>query len=153
MEEQQQATTPLQARAQTVSEKRLTKTFEEIDNKQLDILDESGKNIVERISTFLAILFAVTILNNTFPPKFLAGNVMNKILVFIILGCYLLALAMGMWAIQPRLYMRHNTLEEMSNLLDRMTTHKTRWVKWASILFTVGSGVLVSLIVSIIWNA
>ena len=36
--------------------KQLVTLFHEMENKQLDFLDESGKSIIERIATFLTVL-------------------------------------------------------------------------------------------------
>lgn len=81
-----------------------TETEEEKEKKQPDFLDEAAKSIIERIATFLAILFAVIALGGTFPPKFLVHNTQNTALVIAILICYLVAMGMGMWSIQPRNY-------------------------------------------------
>lgn len=69
-------------------QKRLVSLFTEMDNKQLDFLDESGKSVIERIATFLAVLFGVTVLGNTFPPPYLKGNLPAKWLVIVTLACY-----------------------------------------------------------------
>ena len=45
----------------------------DLEKKQPDLLDEAGKSIIERIATFLAILFAVTALGSNFPPQ-LSGS-------------------------------------------------------------------------------
>jgi hypothetical protein len=52
---------------------------------------------LERIATFLAILFAVTALGGSFPPKYLVGNPREKYLVIAILICYLLAMGMAQY--------------------------------------------------------
>src|SRR5436309_1166388 len=83
---------------------RLKEIFSDLEKKQPDFLDEAAKSIIERIATFLAILFAVIALGGTFPPKFLVHNTLNTVLVIAILLCYLVAMGMGMWAIQPRNY-------------------------------------------------
>ena len=53
---------------------RLKDIFSDLVKKQPDFLDEAAKSIIERIATFLAILFAVLALGGTFPPKFLVHN-------------------------------------------------------------------------------
>jgi len=131
---------------------RLKDIFADLEKKQPDFLDEAGKSIIERIATFLAILFAVLALGGTFPPRFLVHNTQNTILVISILICYLVAMGMGMWAIQPRnysLYQYNITRQEREwkHLIGR----KKFWVRFAGILFGIGTVALAVLIVFIIW--
>ena len=66
MNEQQQI--PIQDTQEPSEEsKQLVTLFTDMENKQLDFLDESGKSIIERIVTFLAVLFGVTALSSNFP--------------------------------------------------------------------------------------
>src|SRR5579864_17426 len=136
---------------QKAEKERLKTVFAEIESKQLDFLDEAGKSVVERIATFLAILFAVTAFGGNFPPKYLVGNTWGKYLVIAILVCYLVAMGIGILAIQPRRYdlYRYN-ITQMSNEWKRMLTYKKRLVQWAGILFALGTIALAGLIVSII---
>lgn len=132
--------------------KRLVTLFTEMENKQLDFLDESGKSIVERIATFLAVLFGVTVLSNNFPPPYLKGNLSSKILVIVTLVFYLAAMAAGIWAIQPRYYRRYTyNVSALGRELEKITKHKMFWLRAAGILFTLGSVALAALIISIIW--
>jgi hypothetical protein len=131
---------------------RLKDIFSDLEKKQPDFLDEAGKSIIERIATFLAILFAVIALGGTFPPKFLVHNTQNTVLVIAILFCYLIAMGMGMWAIQPRnysLYQFNMTRQEKE--WKRLIARKKFWVRFAGILFGIGTVALAGLIVSIIW--
>lgn len=130
---------------------RLKAVFSEIESKQLDFLDEAGKSIVERIATFLAILFAVTAFGGNFPPKYLIGNTWGKSLVIAILACYLVAMGMGILAIQPRRYdlYRYN-ITRMKNEWEQIITHKKRLVQWAGIIFAIGTIALAGLIAYII---
>jgi hypothetical protein len=84
--------------------KRLKDIFSDLVKRQPDFLDEAAKSIIERIATFLAILFAVLALGGTFPPKFLVQNTRNTVLVIVVLVLYLVAMGMSMWSIQPRTY-------------------------------------------------
>ena len=144
--------TVVQPRQPTEEEKRLVTIFADMENRQLDFLDEAGKSIIERIATFLAVLFAVTAFGNDFPPKYLVHISWSKYLVIGILLCYLLALGMGMWAIQPRKYSQYiNNVSGLQEEWDRLVTRKRRWVKWAGILFALGTASLAVLIVSIVW--
>jgi hypothetical protein len=129
---------------------RLKDIFSDLEKKQPDFLDEAGKSIIERIATFLAILFAVTALGSTFPPKYLVGNPRETYLIIGILLCYLIA--MGMWSIQPRnygLYQYNVTRQEKE--WERLVARKKFWVCFAGILFGIGTVALAGLIVSIIW--
>jgi hypothetical protein len=132
--------------------KQLVTLFTEMENKQLDFLDESGKSIVERIATFLAVLFGVTVLSNNFPPPYLKGNLSAKVLVIVTLVFYLAAMAAGIWAIQPRYYRRYTyNVSALGRELERITKHKMFWLRAAGILFVLGSVALAALIISIIW--
>jgi hypothetical protein len=132
---------------------RLKAIFADLESKQPDFLDEAAKSIIERVATFLAILFGVTALGSNFIPKYLTGTSWEKYLVIAILLCYLLAMGMGMWAIQPRNYSDYAydvTMQEKE--WKRITSRKKRWVQWAGILFALGTVALAGLIVSIIWT-
>src|SRR5437667_8318287 len=83
-----------ESQEQKEKKQRLKTLFADLESKQPDFLDEAGKSIIERIATFLAILFAVTALGGSFPPKYLVGNLLEKSLVMAILLCYLLAMGM-----------------------------------------------------------
>lgn len=130
---------------------RLNDIFADMEKKQPDVLDETAKSIIERIATFLAVLFAVTALGNNFPPKYLVGNVQEKGLVIAILASYLLALFAAMWSLQPRNYSmyvfnRTRRKKEWEQLLRR----KTRWTKIAGALFVLGTVALAFLVAFLI---
>jgi hypothetical protein len=142
----------VQPRQPTEEEKRLVAVFADMENRQPDFLDEAGKSIIERVATFLAVLFAVTAFGNGFPPKYLLHIPWSKYLVIGILLCYLTALGMGMWAIQPRKYSQYiHNVSGLQEEWERLITRKRRWVKWAGILFGVGTVALAVLIVLIVW--
>jgi hypothetical protein len=133
--------------------KRLVTLFNDMESKQLDFLDTSGKSIIERIATFLVVLFGVTAFGSTFPPPYLKGNLLAKALVIITLLLYLLAMAAAFWAIQPRYY-RHYiyNVSRLGTELEKITTRKMFWLRVGGILFALGSVALAVLIISIIWN-
>jgi hypothetical protein len=139
--------------AQGLSEegKQLVQIFTNMQGKQLEFLDEAGKSMIERIATFLAILFAITAFSNNFPPAYLKGNVPAKIIVIITLILYLLAMAAALLTIQPRMYdiPRYN-VTEMGNRLKNITAYKMRHLRLAGILFALGSIALAILIIVII---
>jgi hypothetical protein len=153
-DQQQKAQIPIQDAHEPSEESRqLISLFTEMDNKQLDFLDESGKSIIERISTFLAVLFGVTVLSNNFPPLYLKNNLTAKILVIITLVFYLGAMTSGMLAIQPRYYRRYlYNVSRLGQELDKITKRKIRWLQLAGVLFALGTVVLAALIISIIWT-
>jgi hypothetical protein len=144
---------PLEPIEPTDEQRRLAALFADMDSKQLDFLDEAGKSIIERIATFLAVLFAVTAFGGNFPPAYLKGNHWEKYLVIAILICYLLAMGMGMLAIRPRRYASYRyNVTRMKHEFERLITYKKRLMQWAGLLFAGGSVALAALIISIIWN-
>ena len=131
---------------------RLKDIFFDLEKKQPDFLDEAAKSIIERIATFLAILFAVIALGGTFPPKFLLHNTLNTVLVIAILICYLVAMGMGMRAIQPRNYNLYEfNMTRQEKEWKHLIARKKFWVRFAGILFGLGTLVLAVLIVFIVW--
>ena len=132
--------------------KNLIALFNDMESKQLDFLDAAGKSIIERVSSLLAILFAITAFGSTFPPVYLRGNLLAKILVIVTLLVYLLALGAGMWAIQPRYYSRYTyNVSRLEQELEKITQHKMTWVRIAGTLFALGTVFLAILIITIIW--
>jgi hypothetical protein len=132
---------------------RLVALFTEMENKQLDFLDESGKSIIERIATFLAVLFGVTAFGSNFPPAYLKSNLPAKVLVIVTLIFYLAAMGAGIWAIQPRYYKRYTyNVSRLGKELEKITKHKMFWLRVAGILFVLGSVALAALIILIIWH-
>lgn len=132
--------------------RRLVSIFNEMEKKQLDFLDEAGKSIIERVSTMLAVLFAITAFGNDFPPTYLNGNVVAKMLVVGTLVSYLSAMGAGLWGIHPRSY-RHYlyNVSRLGNELERITKQKMLWLRIAGVLFSLGTVSLSALIISIIW--
>src|SRR5438105_10357685 len=146
MNEQQQI--PIQDSQEPSEEsKQLVALFTDMESKQLDFLDESGKSIIERIATFLAVLFAITAFSSNFPPPYLKGNLLAKVLVIITLVLYLAAMGAGIWAIQPRYYLRYlYNVTELGKVLEKITKHKMFWLRVAGILFALGTLALAFLI-------
>lgn len=153
MSSQQQPQIPIQDTGELSEEgKHLVALFTEMENKQLDFLDASGKSIIERVSTFLAILFALTAFGSNFPPAYLKGNLPAKVLVIVTLVLYLLALGAALWAIQPRSYRNYiYNISRLGKEFEKITQHKMRWVRGAGVLFALGTVALAILISTIIW--
>ncbi len=82
MSNQQQIGQPLQQHDPEPSEesKSIVALFSDMRGKQLDFLDATGKSLIERIATFLTVLFAVTALSGTLPPAYLKGNTTANVL-------------------------------------------------------------------------
>ncbi|GLV54658.1 hypothetical protein KDH_15050 [Dictyobacter sp. S3.2.2.5] len=131
--------------------KQLVQIFTDMRSKQLEFLDDSGKSMIERIATFLAILFAITAFSGNFPPPYLKGNLPAKIMVIVTMILYLLAMASAILTIQPRMYdiPRYN-VTEMGKKLRDITTYKMRHLQIAGVLFALGSIALAILIIVII---
>ena len=148
---EQQPVPMLQAEPPGDEHKRLVSLFSDIESKQLEFLDGAGKSIIERIATLLAVVFAVMAFGGNFPPKYLVGNFWTKVMVFVVLACYLLSMVLGMLAIQPRSYdLYRENVTRMRRELERMIAWKKRWVFWAGILFALGTAALAVLIALII---
>lgn len=144
----------LQTQEQREAHQRLRTLFADLEAKQLDFLDEAGKSVIERVATLLAILFAVTAFSGTFPPPYLKGHPLDKVLIIAAFVCYLVAMGMAVYAIQPRVYhWRRYSPQEMAAMLQQMLTRKRRWVRLAGLLFTIGTIILAVLVVVILWNA
>jgi hypothetical protein len=153
-QQQQQPSIPVQDTQEPSEEgKRLVALFTDMQNKQLDFLDESGRTIIERIATLLAVLFAVTAFGSTFPPAYLKDNMTAKVLVIATLVLYLLALGAGLWGIQPRNYRRYTyNVSRLGEELEKITRHKMVWLRIAAILFALGTVALAALIIAVIWT-
>jgi hypothetical protein len=127
--------------------------FSDARKNQLNFLDDSGKSMIERIATFLAVLFGITALSSNFPPAYLKGNPSAKVMVIVTLILYLLAMATAMLVILPRNYnIPVYNVTRMNEELKRITAHKMRYLRVAGVLFALGSVALAVLIVSIIWG-
>ncbi len=132
---------------------RLKAAFADMEKNQLAFLDDAGKSVIERVATFLAILFGVTAFGSSFPPQYLKSNPSIKYLIIIILLCYLVAMALAIIAIQPRSYTWHRyQAKKMEEILKGIIAYKKRLVQLAGILFALGTVILAVLIVSLIWN-
>ena len=103
---EQQPIPMLQAEPPSDEHKRLVSLFSDMESKQLEFLDGAGKSIIERIATLLAVVFAVMAFGGNFPPKYLVGHFWTKVMVFVVLACYLLSMVLGMLAMNglPRPY-------------------------------------------------
>ena len=116
-------------------------------------MNESGKALIERIATFLGVLFGLSILSNNFPPSYLKGNTPIKALLIAALACYLLALGAALWATQVRYYQRYTYNVTRSQAeISRIVSHKLGWLRAAQILFAFGTVVLAVLLITIVWN-
>lgn len=158
MNNQQQIPPDHQVQAEVADRKaaieRLQDIFADLEKKQPDILDDTAKSFIERVATFLAILFGVIALGGTFPPKFLAGHPWTAFLVIGILFAYLLSLGAALWALQPHNYNVYSyNITRLEQEWKRLLTHKKRWTRIAGILFVVGTVALTILIAIIIWPA
>ena len=146
-------TPPPLTQDQIEERQRLAAIFDDIEKQQLTFLDEAGKSVIERIATFLAILFGVTAFGTAF-PAYIRTSAWTRGLIIGVLLCYLLAMPTAMLAIFPRTYRWHRYQPEtMAATLAQIQTHKKRLVRAAGLLFALGTLVLAVLIVLILWNA
>ena len=116
-------------------------------------LDESGKSIIERIATFLGILFGISILSNNFPPPYLKGNSFAKVMIIISLVCFLLSIGAGILATQVRFYRRYTyNVTMMGEELKRIIRYKMLWLRVANLLFALGTLALAVLLIIVVWS-
>ena len=158
-EQQQMPALPVQPSVEQTEEereedRRTMATFDEIEKQQLTFLDESGKSIVERIATMLAVLFAITAFGHDFPPPYLKGNLPAKAMAIATLVFYLAAMGTGLWSIQPRYYRRYTyNMSRTKRELEKMRRRKVVWIRVAGIFFALGSLALAALIFFLLWAA
>jgi hypothetical protein len=132
---------------------RIDAIFDDLETKQPDTLDEAGKGLIERIATFLGVLFGVTVLSNNFPPAYLKDNTTAKVIIIISLVCFLCSIAAATWGIQVRYYRRYtNNVTESGKQLKRMLKRKLFWLRVAYILFALGAIALAVLLIVIVWS-
>jgi hypothetical protein len=157
MSEQQQQQQPIpvyDAHDPSEASKRVTAIFDDMESKQLDNLYDAGKSLIERIATFLGVLFGLSILNSTFPPSYLKGNTPVKVLLMAALAGYLLAIGAALWAMQVRFYHRYTYNATRSQAeLAKMIRQKVTWLRLAHLLFALGTVLLAALLLVIVWNA
>ncbi len=146
MSEQQQQPIPVyDAHEPSDASKRVTAIFDDMESKQLDNL--------ERIATFLGVLFGLSILSSNFPPSYLKGNTPVKVLLFAALVGYLLAIGAALWATQVRFYHRYTYNATRSQAeLAKMIRQKVTWLRLANLLFALGTVLLAALLLVIVWN-
>jgi hypothetical protein len=131
----------------------LTEFFRDIERQQIDFLNEAGKSLIERIATFLVILLGASVLSNNSPPIYLEHDLLARWSILVALICYLCAMGVAMWTIQPRWYRRPlYNMGALERVRDQMTRQKMRGLRLASTLFLLGSLFLAVLIVDIVWK-
>ena len=152
-QQQQMAQVPIyEAQEPSEAGKRVNEVFDELETKQLDTLDEAGKSSIERIATFLGVLFAVTVLSNNFPPPYLKGNLAAKIMIIVSLVCFLLSIGAGLLVTQVRSHSRYYNQRKNAEQLTRMIGYKLFWSRVANLLFALGAIALAGLLIVIIWS-
>jgi pilus assembly protein TadC len=154
MGEQQQDHGPVyNAHEPSQASKRINAMFDDMESKQLDTLNDAGKSLIERIATFLGVLFGLSILNSSFPPSYLKSNTPVKIFLIAALISYMLAIGASLWATQIRFYQRYtyNVTRSQNELVD-MIRHKIVWLRLANLLFASGTVLLAVLLILIVWN-
>ena len=153
MSDQQQQIPVQDSQEPSEAGKRAQVLLDDLESKQLETLDEAGKSIIERIATFLGVLFAITVLSNNFPPPYLKGNTSAKIFIIASLTCFLLAIGAGIWATQVRFYRRYTyNVTRNEKEIKRLVRHKVLWIRVANLLFALGALALAALLIVIVWN-
>ena len=117
--------------------------LDDMESKQLDNLNDAGKTLIERVATFLGVLFGLSILNSSFPPSFLKGNTPVKVLL----------IGAALWATQVRFYHRYTyNVTHSQAELTRMIRSKVFWIRMANLLFALGTVLLAALLIVIVWK-
>jgi hypothetical protein len=133
--------------------RRVNALFDDMESKQIDNVNESGRALIERIATFLGVLFGISVLSNNFPPSYLKGNTPVKALLIVALAGYLLAIGAALWATQVRYYQRYTYNASRSQAeMARVAGHKLGWLRAAHVLFALGTVALAALLITIVWN-
>ena len=151
---QQQEQFPIyDAHEPSEASQRVTAMLDDMESKQLDNLNDAGKTLIERVATFLGVLFGLSILNSSFPPSFLKGNTPVKVLLIAALIGYLLAIGAALWATQVRYYHRYTYNATRSQAeLTKMIRAKVFWIRMANLLFALGTVLLAALLIVIVWR-
>jgi hypothetical protein len=138
----------------SAEQQRLAAFFADAESKQIEFLDEAGKRIIELTTLLLGVFFTVIAFGDTYPPPYITGHPVAKLISLVVLGCYVVAMLLGLRTVHPRDYKlyRHN-LGGMRDELDRILANKRRSLFWAGITFWAGSGFLALLIGVIILAA
>lgn len=143
----------IEAREPSAAARRVNALFDDMESRQIDSLNESGRALIERIATFLGVLFGLSILSNAFPPAYLKGNTPVKTLLIASLVCYLLAIGSALWATQVRYYSRYTyNITRSQAELTRIVGRKLAWLRAAHILFATGTVTLAALLIVVVWN-
>jgi len=68
---QQQEQIPIyDAHEPSEASQRVNAMLDDMESKHLVNLNDAGKTLIERVATFLGVLFGLSILNSSFPPSF-----------------------------------------------------------------------------------
>lgn len=152
-QQQQQQIPVYEAHKPSDASKRVAAIFDDMEGKQLDNVNDAGKSLIERIATFLGVLFGLSILSSNFPPSYLKGNTPVKVLLIAALFAYLFAIGAALWATQVRYYHRYTYNATRSQAeLATMIRHKVNWLRAANILFALGTALLAILLIVIVWK-
>jgi len=143
---------------ETENDERLLRIFEKIEENQLDLLDQSGKRIVELTGVLLGILLGVTSFGDKFPPDYIEGDSIIKLLVVIVLVSYMWAMLWGMLTTYPRKYRDYRrdesiNLSGMRDEFDKMVSDKINALRVAGASFLIGSASLALLLGVVIVKA
>lgn len=129
---------------------RLKALFDELRKNQLTLLGDAGKRVIELSTGMLGIIFAVIAFGKDFPPPYLQDAVTKNLAVGVLLS-FLLALLAGFMCVQPREYKDYpNNVSKMREQLTERLRVKAGWFRAGSVLFVVGSFLLVVLLAVII---
>lgn len=154
IDEQLSGSPPIEGQPVRDDQREIARLFQDLERGQVEVLDQAGKRVIDLTATLLGLFFAVVALGKTFPPPYLKSSPGARVLSILVLACYLLAMFLGMWTMQPRTYRlyRRNT-SGMREEFDKLIAFKARRAQWAGLAFWLGSALLASLVGLIIISA
>jgi hypothetical protein len=144
----------IKSRPVSDASKRWLTIFEKMEENQLELLDQSGKRIVELTGVLLGVLLGATSFGDKFPPDYLSNSGLVKGAVVVVLVAYLLAMGFGMWTAYPRSYKRYpNNLTLMETEFNKIIANKIQALRVAGFCFLVGSAFLAGVLALIVFQA
>lgn len=136
------------------SERKLVAIFQEFELKQIGLLEENGKRVIELASVLLGLIFGIAAFGDKFPPGYISDEAVSKVILIGTIVCYLIAMVMGAWTIYPRKYSHFtNNLTEMRSELNKIIHNKVGSLKLAGLFFVLATSGLVTLVILIVLEA
>lgn len=122
----------------TDADKKLLELFDELHKSSLNFLDDAGKQLVTLITVLYGLFFGV--FSFTDAPKYLVNSPEVKWLVVLTILVYFVALVLATLVFLPHKYQYSTrSLTQMRTTLEEMLETKSFYLRWAYIVFAVGT--------------